>query len=131
LDREHVAERLRQANAEGRLLTHELEERLEAAFSARTYGELDGLVADLPRPAVPGRHAVPMWIRAALAVGIVLAVLVVVAAVTFLVAGLLTVWVVWLLAGWFFFGRARSAGWARRASCPHPRARSLKGGFYL
>ena len=35
-DRESVAERLRQASAEGRLLTDELEERLEAAFSART-----------------------------------------------------------------------------------------------
>ncbi|HEV3389103.1 MAG TPA: DUF1707 domain-containing protein, partial [Solirubrobacteraceae bacterium] len=35
-DREHVAERLRQATAEGRLDPHELEERLEATFSARS-----------------------------------------------------------------------------------------------
>jgi hypothetical protein len=48
-DREHVAERLRNATAEGRLLAHELEERLGAVFSARTYGELDAVVADLPR----------------------------------------------------------------------------------
>jgi hypothetical protein len=64
-------------------------------------------------------------------VGIVFAVLVVVAAVTFLVAGLLSLWVVWLLAGWFFFGRARRTGWSGRARYSHPRPRSLRGGFYL
>jgi Domain of unknown function (DUF1707) len=55
-DREQVAERLRQATGEGRLLAEELEQRLEAVFAARTYGELDVLVADLPGPrgAVPG-----------------------------------------------------------------------------
>ena len=47
-DREHVAERLRHAAGEGRILAEELEERLEAVFSARTYGELDAVVADLP-----------------------------------------------------------------------------------
>ena len=47
-DRERAAERLRQAAAEGRLLTEELEQRLEASFSARTYGQLNALVADLP-----------------------------------------------------------------------------------
>ena len=47
-DREQVAERLRQAAAEGRLDQEELEARLEAALTARTYGELDRLVADLP-----------------------------------------------------------------------------------
>jgi Flp pilus assembly protein TadB len=54
-DRERVAERLRQATAEGRILAHELEERLARALRARTYGELDELVADLPRTAVPAR----------------------------------------------------------------------------
>jgi hypothetical protein len=47
-DREHTAERLRHATAEGRLLAEELEQRLGAVFAARTYGELDALVADLP-----------------------------------------------------------------------------------
>jgi Flp pilus assembly protein TadB len=55
-DRERVAERLRQATAEGRILAHELEERLGRALRARTYGELDELVADLPRTAVPGKR---------------------------------------------------------------------------
>ena len=49
-DREDVAERLRAATAEGRLLAEELEERLEVALNARTYGELDALVVDLPAP---------------------------------------------------------------------------------
>jgi hypothetical protein len=53
-DREQVAERLRQATGEGRLLAEELEQRLGAVFRARTYGELDALVADLP-----GRRDVP------------------------------------------------------------------------
>lgn len=53
-DRESVAERLRQASTEGRILAHELEERVSRALRARTYGELDELVADLPRSA-PGR----------------------------------------------------------------------------
>jgi hypothetical protein len=47
-DREQVAERLRHAMAEGRLSGHELEQRLEALYVARTYGQLDALVADLP-----------------------------------------------------------------------------------
>jgi Domain of unknown function (DUF1707) len=47
-DRERVAERLRTAAGEGRLAADELEERLEAAFAARTEAELAPLVADLP-----------------------------------------------------------------------------------
>jgi hypothetical protein len=47
-DREAVAERLREAAAEGRIDFGELDERLGAALSARTYGELRPLLADLP-----------------------------------------------------------------------------------
>ncbi|MEV6111022.1 DUF1707 domain-containing protein [Streptomyces sp. NPDC052109] len=47
-DRERVAEVLRDAVAEGRLDMEEFEERLEAAYSARTYGELAPLTRDLP-----------------------------------------------------------------------------------
>jgi hypothetical protein len=50
-DREEVVGRLRAATAEGRLLVAELEQRLEVAFHARTYGELDALVDDLPASA--------------------------------------------------------------------------------
>ena len=47
-DREAVTERLRQAAGEGRLEPEELEDRLHTALRARTYGELDRVVADLP-----------------------------------------------------------------------------------
>jgi Domain of unknown function (DUF1707) len=78
-DREDVAERLRAATAEGRLLAGELEERLEVAFHARTYGELDALVVDLPAPAatLPARRrpGLPAVAGATLALGILLSVL--------------------------------------------------------
>jgi hypothetical protein len=54
-DRDHVAERLRDAAAEGRLSAGELEQRLAAALSARTYGQLDATVADLPPERAVGR----------------------------------------------------------------------------
>jgi hypothetical protein len=47
-DRDQIVERLRRACAEGRLAVHELEHRVAAALKARTYGELDATVADLP-----------------------------------------------------------------------------------
>jgi hypothetical protein len=47
-DREHVVDVLRVAAGDGRLTAEELDERLEAAFSARTMGELAVLTADLP-----------------------------------------------------------------------------------
>lgn len=51
-DRERVAEVLRDAVAEGRLDMEEFEERLEATYKARTYGELTPITADLPAPGV-------------------------------------------------------------------------------
>jgi len=47
-DRERVAERLRVALEEGRLNLHEYDERLRQAYAARTYADLDALVADIP-----------------------------------------------------------------------------------
>ncbi|MEU5096139.1 DUF1707 domain-containing protein [Streptomyces sp. NPDC020996] len=51
-DRERVAEALRDALAEGRLDMTEFEERLEATYRARTYGELAPITRDLPVPGV-------------------------------------------------------------------------------
>ncbi|MDK1472795.1 DUF1707 domain-containing protein [Streptomyces sp. 549] len=64
-DREAVAELLRQAAGDGRIDLEELEERLERAFSARTYGELAPLTADLPveTAAVDPRDEQPMELR--------------------------------------------------------------------
>jgi hypothetical protein len=47
-DRDKVAEQLRVAAGDGRLTADELDQRLEAALTARTYGELAALTADLP-----------------------------------------------------------------------------------
>ena len=49
-DRERVAERLRAAAADGQLTFDELEERLNAAYAARTGGDLVPLTADLQEP---------------------------------------------------------------------------------
>jgi Domain of unknown function (DUF1707) len=47
-DRDQVIELLRVAAGDGRLTAEELDQRVEVAFSARTYGELTALTADLP-----------------------------------------------------------------------------------
>ncbi len=47
-DRHRVSEFLREAAGEGRLDLEELDQRLEAAYAAKTYGELVPLTADLP-----------------------------------------------------------------------------------
>ena len=47
-DRDRVVELLRVSAGDGRLTADELDERLELALTARTYGELARLVADLP-----------------------------------------------------------------------------------
>jgi Domain of unknown function (DUF1707) len=114
-DRERAAERLRHAAGEGRLLASELEDRLGAAFSARTYGELDALIADLPAPVERRRpRVVPLWAQGAFAVAIVLAALAVIAVVALVVAGLFATWVLWLALGWFFFGRSgHHVTWSR------------------
>ena len=60
-DREAVAERLRIAAGEGRIDLAELDERLDQAYAAKTYGQLRILVADLPvRPvSIPQYDAPP------------------------------------------------------------------------
>jgi hypothetical protein len=66
-DRERVAAQLREHYAEGRLSADELDERLSAAFGARTSGDLGRVTADLPGPGPagppppPGGQAAPPW----------------------------------------------------------------------
>lgn len=47
-DRERIVEQLRRHAAEGRLTMDEFEERMSAAYEARTYGALSELTRDLP-----------------------------------------------------------------------------------
>ncbi|WP_229924550.1 DUF1707 SHOCT-like domain-containing protein [Streptomyces sulfonofaciens] len=58
-DRERVAEHLRDAVAEGRLDMEEFQERLEATYRARTYGELAPITRDLPAAGGGGALAAP------------------------------------------------------------------------
>jgi Domain of unknown function (DUF1707) len=65
-DRERTASLLREHHAQGRLTSEEFNDRLDRAFAAKTIGDLDALLADLPgidlyrlpahdiRPAPPG-----------------------------------------------------------------------------
>lgn len=53
-DRHAVGEILREAAGDGRLTLDELDDRLTAAANARTYADLDRLVADLPIESPPG-----------------------------------------------------------------------------
>ncbi|MEU1375796.1 DUF1707 domain-containing protein [Streptomyces triculaminicus] len=56
-ERERIAEALREAVAEGRLDMEEFEERLDAAYKARTHADLEPLVRDLPMPSRTGAGA--------------------------------------------------------------------------
>ena len=76
-DRDTVAERLYDATLEGRLLAEELDQRLGLALSARTHGELEPLVADLPGERA-GRirdASIPLRVCAALVLTVLVAVL--------------------------------------------------------
>jgi DUF1707 SHOCT-like domain len=58
-DRDAVGEILREHHVAGRLDAEEFQERLDRCYAAKTYAELDDLVADLPRqdPTRPPRRA--------------------------------------------------------------------------
>ena len=112
-DREHVTERLRQAATEGRLLASELEERLARALRARTYGELDATVADLPGTPVQKRSRTHELARThpltavALVGAVTLAVVVVVAV---MIAWFLMAWGMWLMIALIVMASRRSRG---------------------
>lgn len=67
-DRDRVAALLQEHHAEGRLSAEEFGERVDAALQARTMGELDELLADLPhvdrrRYQLPDAGIKPEWDR--------------------------------------------------------------------
>lgn len=132
-DRDAVTERLREAAGEGRLEPDELEERVDRALRARTYGELARLVADLPRPPNtwqrPGRRPRAVA-RSALpgagllaAVTVALAVVAVVAVVVVLVLAAAAWWLACVVFWLFCCGSRRrlASGSPWRRAAP-PRA---------
>jgi hypothetical protein len=58
-EREQVAERLRVAAGEGRLGLDELEDRITAVYTAKTYAELEPITRDLPASGAAGPAASP------------------------------------------------------------------------
>lgn len=64
-ERQAIADRLNAAVGEGRLTLEEFSDRVGSAYAARTHGELEPLVADLPAPSgrstvVVDAHLVPL-----------------------------------------------------------------------
>lgn len=113
-DREHVTKRLQQATTEGRLAPEELEQRLEGALSARTYGELDSVLADLPgagrafRARGHRERSALVRLRPALLAAVALPIALAIAvALVFAITGIFAAWALWLAAGVFFFSRRR------------------------
>lgn len=124
-DREAVTERLRKAAAEGRLEPDELEERVHTALRARTYGELDRVVADLPARGVAlNRVAVGLpSARTALALATRVSVaLVVLTLVLFDAALTVAWWLVWALMRAHAYAAGRAS--ARTRAAPRPRSSS-------
>lgn len=63
-DREQVTARLREHFADGRLTSEELDERISAALSAKTFADLRRIMADLPDPTPAGPQGAqppPVW----------------------------------------------------------------------
>jgi hypothetical protein len=111
-DRQAVADRLRGALDEGRLDLHEYDERLQGAYAAKTYGDLDRLLADLPAvprqrppaaaPAARDEHLTAQWLMHVWS-GWIPAVVIttIIWALTSLAAGGLTYfWPIWVAGPW-------------------------------
>lgn len=64
-EREATLERLRDAHGEGRIDAAELYARLDAVYAAKTYGELETVVADLPATGLTRFPAPPAGRRTA------------------------------------------------------------------
>jgi hypothetical protein len=120
-EREQVAERLRNACAEGRITPDELDDRLRIALSARTHSELGSVVKDLPRTErTASRRSTGLALvgagagsalglartRPLLAVAIIIPVVVV---TMFIVTGVLALWAIWWIVGFWLFGAKRRA----------------------
>jgi uncharacterized protein DUF1707 len=128
-DRDAVTERLREAAGEGRLEPDELEERVDGALRARTYGELARLVADLPRPPNtpwrrPGGRTRPVAGSALVGTGLLATVIVALAVVVVVVVLVLAAAAWWLacVVFWLFCCGSRrrlaSRSHWRRAAAP-------------
>jgi uncharacterized protein DUF1707 len=126
-DRDAVVDRLRDAAGEGRLEPDELEQRVDVALRARTYGDLDELLADLPGDGLarrPGPRTGSIARVAVLGAGLLIAVTVAVAVVA-LVAMLVLTAAAWWIACVLFW--LVCCGSRRRLAWGPPGRRSMSG----
>jgi hypothetical protein len=123
VDRQFVADRLRAALDEGRLSLHEYDDRLRDTYAARTYGDLDGLLADLPgeghaqlvprppssaagpqpasAPQPPRRRGSPRWILAAWSGWLTVAIIVNAIWLASVLSGAdVKYWPIWVMGPW-------------------------------
>lgn len=123
-ERERVVDLLRGHAGEGRLDLDELEQRVEAALAARTRGDLDALLADLPRDRRAGRA--PGAVRTVALGSLALAMLPLLAGIAILaLAPAAFAWVGWTAIGWWFFAGLPSAGLGF-AWCGHAKRRRAR-----
>ena len=129
-DRDAVAERLHAAGVEGRLDADELEQRLHVALRARTYGELQQLLDDLPVAPAPwrGRRRVPARsTTAAVVLAVRLVAFLVVVTVVIALMVLAAAWWLLCVVTWFVIrGRHRGCMPPR-----YPRERARPASSYI
>lgn len=125
-DRDAVVDRLRDAAGEGRLEPDELEQRVDGALRARTYGELAELLADLPGDArvllrSTRRRTDPVARSAMFGAGLLVAVIVafaVVAVVAMLVLAAAAWWIALVLCWLICSGSRRRLVWGSAGRRP-------------
>jgi Domain of unknown function (DUF1707) len=109
-DRQQVVAELQRHYVDGRLSTDELSERVDRALAARTFGELDVLLADLPtEPRVPETPRTSWLTPFVTFPGVLLVGMLAMLIITWLLwlpNGNAPVWPVFILGGVFFFGRS-------------------------
>lgn len=127
-DRERVAALLSEHVGQGRLSMAELDERMTATYGARTLGDLETVLADLPsppshdfrrpgRPERQGHDLLPRWIGWA---GTGLLCLLIWASVSLASADWTYFWPVWVIGPWGLMLLAKTVGThtTRRGTAP-------------
>jgi hypothetical protein len=114
-DRDHTVSMLHKASTEGRIAAEELEQRVSTALKARTYGELEATVADLPGGRVrrptrkPARRSAGGWAVATVRANpiLILFAIPVVAVTLAMVIAATLIWAVLMIAVMVIGGRRR------------------------
>jgi len=112
-DREATSDRLRRHHAEGRLDSEEFQERIDRCYQAKTVGELEQLVSDLPPEPTSEGHLHLRRLRMVPLVPIVIAI-VVISAVTGGHHGHFGLWLLIPLFFLFRFWLWRHGSWGMR-----------------